>query len=277
MPKLIRNTYAGWVSSNPILALEDTGFERDTGRSKIGDGVKAWNDMNYFNEAPAGGGGRLSTAPVEFGDPVTARLRYEIVPAGGTQEVFYDDYSTDTLDDVTRYPAGRGTATVGSGIVTASSDATLLMGPKMEEGRSVTMHAPSPDPMSIVLVKGADGSELRCGRRATNNWGKFWFVSSTGVVTELVGNINTVDSGYHWLRASRNGPVVPASGGLLEVALTQAMIDVLGGSTYAGLWIDSVSGVSLVRIKKILSEQRRLVADIDHPAGGVISTVIASS
>lgn len=56
MPKLIRNTYAGFVSSNPILALEDTGFERDTGRSKIGDGVTAWNDLNYFNEVPAGGG-----------------------------------------------------------------------------------------------------------------------------------------------------------------------------------------------------------------------------
>ncbi len=50
MPKLIRNTYAGWVSSNPVLAVEDTGFERDTGRSKIGDGAKAWNDLNYFNE-----------------------------------------------------------------------------------------------------------------------------------------------------------------------------------------------------------------------------------
>jgi hypothetical protein len=62
MPKLIRNTYAGWVSSNPILALEDTGFERDTGRSKIGDGVTAWNDMNYFNEASGSGGG---TAPAQ--------------------------------------------------------------------------------------------------------------------------------------------------------------------------------------------------------------------
>jgi hypothetical protein len=51
------------VSSNPILALEDTGFERDTGRSKIGDGVKAWNDLNYFNEAPAGGGGPAIVQP----------------------------------------------------------------------------------------------------------------------------------------------------------------------------------------------------------------------
>ncbi len=55
MPKLIRNTYAGWVSSNPVLALGHTGFERDTGRSKIGDGTKAWNDLNYFNEVGAGG------------------------------------------------------------------------------------------------------------------------------------------------------------------------------------------------------------------------------
>jgi hypothetical protein len=57
MSKLIRNTYAGWVSSNPILALGDTGFERDTGRSKIGDGVKAWNDLNYFNGTSGSGGG----------------------------------------------------------------------------------------------------------------------------------------------------------------------------------------------------------------------------
>jgi hypothetical protein len=57
MSKLIRNTYAGWVSSNPIIALGDTGFERDTGRSKIGDGVKTWNDLNYFNGTSGSGGG----------------------------------------------------------------------------------------------------------------------------------------------------------------------------------------------------------------------------
>lgn len=61
MSKLIRNTYAGWVSSNPVLALEDSGFERDTGRSKIGDGVTAWNDLNYFNE----GGGDTSNLQVK--------------------------------------------------------------------------------------------------------------------------------------------------------------------------------------------------------------------
>jgi hypothetical protein len=66
MSKLIRNTYAGWVSSNPILALGDTGFERDTGRSKIGDGVKVWNDLNYFNEVPAGGGGGAAPAKASF-------------------------------------------------------------------------------------------------------------------------------------------------------------------------------------------------------------------
>jgi hypothetical protein len=144
--------------------------------------------------------------------------------------------------------------------------------------------------MSIVLVKGADGSELRCGRRVQNSWGKFWFVSSTGVVTELVGNINSVNSSYHWLRASRDGPVVtgeffngdpdtgaPSSGGLSQATLTQAMMDALEGSTYAGLWIDSVSGVSLVRIRQLLGEQRKLIADIDHPAGGVTSTILATS
>jgi hypothetical protein len=74
MSKLIRNTYAGWVSSNPILALGDTGFERDTGRSKIGDGVKAWNDLNYFNEVPAGGGGGAAPAKASFFEDFNGNL-----------------------------------------------------------------------------------------------------------------------------------------------------------------------------------------------------------
>jgi hypothetical protein len=33
---------------NPILHDGEPGFERDTGRMKIGDGYKTWTELEYF-------------------------------------------------------------------------------------------------------------------------------------------------------------------------------------------------------------------------------------
>jgi hypothetical protein len=42
-----RGNAAEWTSVNPILADGEIGFERDTGRFKIGDGVVAWTALEY--------------------------------------------------------------------------------------------------------------------------------------------------------------------------------------------------------------------------------------
>lgn len=42
-----RGTAAEWVSTNPILASGEEGYETDTGFSKIGDGVLAWDALDY--------------------------------------------------------------------------------------------------------------------------------------------------------------------------------------------------------------------------------------
>lgn len=47
-------TAAEWTAANPTLLLGEMGYESDTGRLKIGDGVgdpvvgTAWNDLGYF-------------------------------------------------------------------------------------------------------------------------------------------------------------------------------------------------------------------------------------
>jgi hypothetical protein len=46
--KLRRGTAAEWTAANPVLAEGEPGYEKDTQRYKIGDGVKAWNILNYF-------------------------------------------------------------------------------------------------------------------------------------------------------------------------------------------------------------------------------------
>lgn len=47
-----RGTAAQWTSADPILEAGELGFESDTSKFKIGDGVNQWSDLEYFiNEA----------------------------------------------------------------------------------------------------------------------------------------------------------------------------------------------------------------------------------
>lgn len=46
--KLRRDTSARWTNTNPVLANGEPGFEVDTGRLKIGNGITAWNGLPYF-------------------------------------------------------------------------------------------------------------------------------------------------------------------------------------------------------------------------------------
>ena len=45
--KLRRDTAANWLSTNPILAAGEQGYESNTGLSKIGDGTTAWDALPY--------------------------------------------------------------------------------------------------------------------------------------------------------------------------------------------------------------------------------------
>jgi hypothetical protein len=43
-----RGTQTQWASVDPILSAAEIGFESDTNRFKIGDGVNHWSDLEYF-------------------------------------------------------------------------------------------------------------------------------------------------------------------------------------------------------------------------------------
>src|SRR4051794_3230191 len=64
-----RGTAGQWSSVNPVLAQGEPGFETDTGKLKLGDGVTAWSALAYFGADRSG-----SLAVVPFpGDASTAR------------------------------------------------------------------------------------------------------------------------------------------------------------------------------------------------------------
>lgn len=47
MSRVVEHTALWWATENPILADEQEGIETDTLRQKYGDGVTAWNDLEY--------------------------------------------------------------------------------------------------------------------------------------------------------------------------------------------------------------------------------------
>lgn len=70
-----RDTAENWRTANPTLAEGELGFETDTKRYKLGDGKKAWNDLEYrdidvVGEISEDGGDSLPTTAA-----VLAKLR----------------------------------------------------------------------------------------------------------------------------------------------------------------------------------------------------------
>lgn len=45
--QLRRDTAAAWTTTNPTLALGEPGVETDTLKVKVGNGVTAWNSLDY--------------------------------------------------------------------------------------------------------------------------------------------------------------------------------------------------------------------------------------
>lgn len=48
--QLKRGSSLAWKRLNPTLAVGEPGFEKDTGRLKIGDGFTPWNKLLYQDE-----------------------------------------------------------------------------------------------------------------------------------------------------------------------------------------------------------------------------------
>jgi hypothetical protein len=54
---LRRDSSTNWETNNPVLLSGEPGYETDTGKLKIGDGVSTWSDLNEYITGPTGGTG----------------------------------------------------------------------------------------------------------------------------------------------------------------------------------------------------------------------------
>jgi hypothetical protein len=262
--------------------LGDTGFERDTGRSKIGDGVKAWNDMKYFNEVGAGGGGRLSTTPVEFGDPVTAKLRYEIIPDGGFGQLFFDDFEVNTLGTVSRYPFGARAYSIVSGELTAGVTPLLETAATFINGR-VTIKGTTTPPALPGFRKKVNSDSLIATPDGLYKHVDAVYTKLLSWVAPTIGDYNSLEIvdnivvHKRWIGDPLGGSVVRSTFSYTLVGTNAEMFG-LGVEKYGAVFgNDSGHKGDNLRVEEVVGEQRRLMADIDRPTGGVTSTVIASA
>ena len=79
------DTKENWAENNPVLKAGELGFD-DLGRAKVGDGINAWNDLNYINDI---------TNLHMITDTAESRNAY-LVPKGIDSRVFYYGISKDT-------------------------------------------------------------------------------------------------------------------------------------------------------------------------------------
>lgn len=84
--KFRRDTASRWVVENPVLSDGEPGLEIDTGRFKIGDGIKGWMDLEYF----------IPQDPIEASnstlpDHVNSPLPHPIYDDGPSLELLYQN------------------------------------------------------------------------------------------------------------------------------------------------------------------------------------------
>ena len=57
--QLRKGTALQWFEANPVLIAGEPGYETDTGKLKIGDGVSTWTDLDEYITGPTGGTGEI--------------------------------------------------------------------------------------------------------------------------------------------------------------------------------------------------------------------------
>ena len=92
-----RGTAAQWISTNsgngPILAAGEIGFESDTNKFKIGDGVNHWVDLTYFTDAQ---GALDAVNALIDGAPAALDTLNELAAALGDDPDFLSGLATST-------------------------------------------------------------------------------------------------------------------------------------------------------------------------------------
>jgi hypothetical protein len=209
-----RDTAANWTSNDPVLSLGEQGFETDTNKVKIGDGVAAWSALAYVS----GGSSKL-----EVQDPTVDNEYYIYVGApanalspianlNNTQTNYEYDQSFATAQEAFNFimandwaaPAmyeGEGMSTPKIVVafeenVVHAMNATLILQDVQETVQIVSQNAVNPlgYQSASQATFGTSASEL-----------VFWNCNWVGIGGDLIFECNVkVEQGSHVYDAESN-------------------------------------------------------------------------
>lgn len=220
-----RDPAATWSSVNPILYDGEVGWERDTGKSKLGDGVTAWTSLAYSQQK---------------GDPGTIGSRGQsIFP---TTTTLATSGTTATVAVV--YPAGITATIVGDLVLDAAGTVAR-----------VTTAGTTPTVTFLESIKGGTGGS---GVRGTAFFTTTTTLNTTGttasvavaypsgitasvlgdLVLDPAGTVATVTTAGATPTVTYTGSIKGAPGGVTTVAgrsgaVTLAVADVSGAAPLA--------------------------------------------
>ena len=86
---LRRGTTSAWEKANPILQYGEPGYEKDTGKLKIGDGIHPWNELPYLTDE-AGSEVNVDDKSIVINDTVLSLKGFDTAQIGQIPTVGQD-------------------------------------------------------------------------------------------------------------------------------------------------------------------------------------------
>jgi hypothetical protein len=126
-----RDLSENWTAKDPVLASGEPGFETDTGKLKIGDGVSSWSQLQEFSGG-SGSGSVLNfrgTVNSEESLPLSGNSSGDAFLVSSSYDVYiWDETSWINLGPVTSGPPGP------QGEKGDVGEASTVPGPKGDKG-----------------------------------------------------------------------------------------------------------------------------------------------
>jgi hypothetical protein len=252
-----RGTAAQWISTNggdgPILNAGEIGYETDTNKFKVGDGINHWADLNYFLDAVAIGGSIDDYVPLTDKGAANGVAGLDasknvIVPGasiiveGATDNSFETTITvTDPTDDRTiTIPNASGTIVLadGSGNVTVSGDLTV-------SGTTTTINSTTINATTGIVFEGTTANDFETTLTVTNPTADrtITFPDATGTVV-LGGDLTAHTSATTSIHGIDNAAELATKAFAAELLTNASKTNITITGDKNGLTISAENGVA---------------------------------